>query len=370
MLNGARVIDADGHVNDWHIDWASYLPDELKPHVPRSVNDENGFPVIEVDGLRLPEGETLDLDYSDIESVMAQFTRDGRYWLPRPGEKEASLRLPDMEEMGIDVSILFGGHSFLVAGITDSPDVQRATLQAYNSYLATYGETDPERLKGVAMLAIQAPREAADELRRCVREYGFVAGVLPPHHRGGRMLDDPDLEPIWDAACELGVPICIHTVGVQVNPVRTLMPSFLMRKVYGSLPSMIALGSLIFGGVLERHPDLRCAFLEVGSGWLPYVMERLQGAHEIFSLKKDRLPRDPTDYIRSEQLYYAIEPEETVLPQVVDLVGEDRLVLGSDYCHPEGMCPYTMKSLAERSDLTDRVKHKILNENPARLYGL
>lgn len=369
MLNGTRVIDADGHVNDWHIDWPAFLPPELRPFAPRSVRDELGFPHLEAEGRLLP-GERPELDYSDLAAVMARFTRDGRYWLPRPGEADPKLRLPDMDEMGIDVAVLFGGHSFLVAAMVDSPEIARATLRAYNSYLAGYCAAAPERLKGVALLPLQAPREAADELRRAVNELGFVAAVLPPHHASGTTLDDERLSPIWEAAQALDVPVCIHTIGIQINPARALLSQYRMREAYGGLSSMLALGHLVLGGVLDRYPALRFAFLEAGAGWVPFFAERLQASYRTFSQKHERLSREPEEYVRSSQLYFATEPDEPLLPAVVELIGEDRLILGSDYCHPEGMCPYTMKVLAERADLSEARKRKILWENPSRLYGL
>jgi len=369
VLNGSLVIDADGHVNDWHVDWPALLPPELRGFAPRSLRDAQGFPRLEAEGRLLPE-EIPDLDYSDVGAAMAALTRDGKYWLPRRGEEDPLARLPDMDEMGIDVAVLFGGHSFLVAAIVESPQIALATLRAYNQHLAGYCAAAPERLKGVAMLPLQAPREAADELRRCVGELGFVAGVLPPHHAGGRTLDDASLAPIWRAAEALRVPICIHTIGIQINPARVLAAQYRMREAYGSLSSQLALGSLVLGGVLDRHPELRVAFLEAGAGWVPHVIERLQGAWSSFSFRREAAGRAPEQVLRGGQLYFATEPDEALLPAVAAIVGEERLVLGSDYCHPEGQCPYTMKTLAARSDLTPAQKRKILCENPARLYGL
>ncbi len=363
------MIDADGHVNDWHIDWPAFLPPELREFAPRSLRDDSGFPRLAVEGRLLPE-EIPDLDYSDVKAAVAALTRDGKYWLPRRGEEDPQARLPDMDEMGIDVAVLFGGHSFLAASIVDSPQVARATLRAYNSYLASYCAAAPARLKGVAMLPLQAPREAADELRRCVSELGFVAGVLPPHHASGLTLDAASLAPIWQAAVELGVPICIHTIGIQINPARALTPQYRMREAYGSLSSQIALGNLVLGGVLDRHPELRVAFLEAGAGWVPYQIERLQAAWSTFSFRREAAGRAPEAVLRSGQLYFATEPDEAILPAVAEIVGADQLVLGSDYCHPEGQCPFTMKTLAARDDLSDALKRKILSENPARLYGI
>ena len=83
-------------------------------------------------------------------------------------------------------------------------------------------------------------------------------------------------------------------------------------------------------------------------------MDRLHGNYEMFGTKSNRMRKTPEEYVRSEQLYFAADPDETTLPAVVDAIGADRLVIGSDYCHPEGMCPFTMKVFADRDDLECR----------------
>lgn len=368
MLHGTTVIDADGHLNDWHLDWEALLPPELHGVAPKSVRDKNGFPHLEVEGRLLPGGEWPEIDLAEM---WEQSTRDKKYWVPnRPGETHPELRLPDMDEMGIDVAVLFGGHCFLVASKVANPEVATATLRAYNNYLAEYCATAPDRLKGVAMVPIQAPEAAADELRRAVNDLGLVAAVVPPHHENGTTLDDPRLDHLWTAAQDLGVPVCVHTIGAQISPIEKFLHPPLMDEAYGSIPSMLALGHLILGGVLDRFPALTFAFLEAGAGWVPYFMDRMQESSEMFGRKDRQLKKTPEEYVRSEQLYYATDPDEPLLPAVAQLVGEERLVIGSDYCHPEGMCPFTMSNLAERDDLSDGLKRKILHDNPARLYGL
>ena len=183
-------------------------------------------------------------------------------------------------------------------------------------------------------------------------------------------LDDRRLDPIWAAAQELDVPVCIHTIGVQISPIQSMVHLPMMDEAYGSIPSMLALGHLIMGGVLDRFPELTVCFLEVGVGWVPYVMDRLDTNYEMFGSKQNRMRQRPSDYVRSEQLYFAADPDEPMLPAVVDAIGAERLVIGSDYCHPEGMCPFTMKELADRADLSADVKRKILYDNPKRLYRI
>ena len=90
----------------------------------------------------------------------------------------------------------------------------------------------------------------------------------------------------------------------------------------------------------------------------------------MFGSAAHRLRQRPSDYVRSEQFYVAADPDEPLLAAVADAIGADRLVIGSDYCHPEGMCPFTMRELADRADLAADVKRKILFDNPKRLYRL
>lgn len=366
MIDGTRVIDADGHLHDWHVDWAARFPAELADRAPRFVRDEHGFPHLELDGRLLPGGKrqrTVEGDHASL--------RPDRYWAPnRPGETDPTRRLPDMDEMGIDEAVLFGGHCLLVASVTESPALAVATLRAYDEHLAEYCAGGAGRLHGAAMLALQDPPAAADELRRCVVEHGMVAGALPPHHVDGTTLDDPALDPVWSAAEELDVPICVHTIGAQINPARRLLDRPLLPHAFGSLSSIVALGHVIVGGVLDRHPRLRVAFLEVGAGWVPYAADRLAGAAEMFSTSATRLPRTVDEYLASGQLYFAADPDERLLAAVASIVGEDHLVIGSDYCHPEGRCPATMRELAARDDVPADLVRKVLGENPARLYGL
>jgi predicted TIM-barrel fold metal-dependent hydrolase len=341
------------------------VPPELRDLVPRTYYEPSGFAHIDVEGRLLPGGE------HNVAERNRDWGRDPRYWVPpRQGEFDAPARLPDMDAMGIDTCVLFGGHCFLVASKVDSPDIAHATLRAYNEFIAGFCAAAPDRLKGVAMIPLQAPAAAAAELRRAVTELGLVGAVLPPHHANGTTLDDPGLDPIWAMAQELDVPVCIHTIGSQISPIDALLTGEVLRHAYGSVPSMLALGHLVLGGVLDRFPQLTVCFLEAGAGWVPYVMDRLEGNYRTFGRKSRALRKSPEEYIRSDQLYFAADADETTLPAVVDAIGAGRIVVGSDYCHPEGTCPLTMRMLAEREDLAPDVRRKILFDNPRRLYRL
>ncbi|MBI3744336.1 MAG: amidohydrolase family protein [Chloroflexi bacterium] len=100
------------------------------------------------------------------------------------------------------------------------------------------------------------------------------------------------------------------------------------------------------------------------------MMDRLQFNYEFFGSTTYRLKRTPEEYIKSGRVYFATDPDEATLPTVAAMIGEDHLVLGSDYCHPEGMSPYTMRILYERPDVSPTLKRKILSDSPGRLYRI
>jgi predicted TIM-barrel fold metal-dependent hydrolase len=135
-----------------------------------------------------------------------------------------------------------------------------------------------------------------------------------------------------------------------------------------------AMADLVFGGVLERHPRLKVAFLESGIGWVPWFMERMDAdfgrlperVDESEGLKTGR----PSDYLRSGNCYFACDPDEATLPYVASVMGEDTIVYASDYPHWDARYPDSVRLIAERDDLSPALKRKILCDNGRRLYRL
>ena len=115
------------------------------------------------------------------------------------------------------------------------------------------------------------------------------------------------------------------------------------------------------------------AFLECGAGWVPYMMDRMD---EEFERRGRRwcpsLRRKPSEYVRDGNIYFSCEAEERTLPYVIELVGEDRIFFASDFPH-ERARPEFLHDIPEfvgRTDLSDRVKEKIILHNARRFYRL
>jgi hypothetical protein len=133
---------------------------------------------------------------------------------------------------------------------------------------------------------------------------------------------------------------------------------------------MLAAASFVSGGILERFPKLKVAFMEAGAGWVPWLMDRLHEHYELLPQQTPWQTRDPIDWMKSENCFYAVEPEELTISFVAQMIGEENLIYASDYSHWDCICPDSVKVLQERTDISDRLKKKIFNENAARLFNL
>jgi predicted TIM-barrel fold metal-dependent hydrolase len=279
-----------------------------------------------------------------------------------------------MDLEGIDVTVMFPPGSGEEWALLD-PDFSRVLCQTLNDARAEYASHAPERLKLVAKLPMIDPQLAAAELERCVRTWpGIFVGLVTAQHIRERNLDDPHFDPIWETAERLELAVCTHGGGQAPDQVPFGIERFATRleihAMTHPLGQMLAVTNFTVGGILHRFPGLRVGFMEAGVGWLPFWLERLDEHWEKMPEQAPRIDRKPSEYFLSGRCFVGCEPEERMIPYVMQSVGEDVICYASDYCHWDCAFPDSVRLLEERGDLSDAWKAKILAENPARLYGL
>jgi predicted TIM-barrel fold metal-dependent hydrolase len=201
---------------------------------------------------------------------------------------------------------------------------------------------------------------------------------------------DPSWNPLWEVIDSCGLPIHFHTIG-------TRLPEDLQRLVHmgsdlsrapadataaeKSLARMAfathitgfqinmagVLTSIVFGGVLERYPRMRVVLGEAGIGWIPYVLWRMDGEWED-QFKDLSLTMPPSEYWRRQ--CWATYQTDPVGLKLIDELGADKIMWGSDFPHPDGVWPDSREYIArEMADVPADVRRKIVCENAARLYG-
>jgi len=204
-----------------------------------------------------------------------------------------------------------------------------------------------------------------------------IAVIGNPNPINGRHIHSAEFEPLWDAIEELGVPVGFHPTGqssLRDDIARRYIdtPNGRVIGVAGRNPIelMMAFGSMAAGGVLERHPGLRCAFLEGTCGWLPWYLWRLDEAWEKFGPGSEiQISQTPSQYF-FRQCYIATDADEKPLRQVVEAIGDDNIVVSTDYPHSDGLFPVAIEEFVRLEGVSDKTKSKILWDNCARLYKL
>jgi predicted TIM-barrel fold metal-dependent hydrolase len=300
---------------------------------------------------------------------------------------DPDLRLADQDRDGVQAEVLYG--ILGATGRLNDGEAAAEVMRVYNEWLADFCATHPERYAGLAAIPNQPIEAAIAEVER-VAKRGVVRGLDIANSADLTALWDPAWEPLWDAVEASGRPLHFHTIG-------TRLPDDLQRLVFigadlsragpdvGDAEKRAArvafathitgfqinmanvLMSLIFGGVLERHPRLRVVLGEAGIGWIPYVLWRMDAEWED-QFKDLPLAMAPSAYWHRQ--CWATYQTDPVGLKLLDVLGEDRVMWGSDFPHPDGVWPDSREVIAaELGHLPPATRRKVVCDNAARLYG-
>ena len=379
---GLRIMDSDLHTMEPDDLWQKYLDEPFRKAAPtftRGGGRAPNQPTIQVAGHTIGE---MSLRANSTAAAVDLHRRSvvkhphNEVAMARGYDAESHLTAMDIE--GIDVGVLYGtrGRQVLMHDDLD-PQMAAALARAHNNWTHDYCALNPERLKFAAQVAFHDVPSAITEARRAVRELGAVAVIGNPNPINGRHIHDPEFEPLWDAIEELGVPVGFHPTGQSSlrDDIARRMLDHPNGRLIGTaarnpMELMLAFGSLAAGGVLERHPRLRCAFLEGTCGWLPWWLWRLDEAWEKFGPGSEvKVSARPSEYF-FRQCYVATDADERVLNQVIEAIGDDNIVVSTDYPHSDGLFPDAMNEFVALENVSDKSKAKILWDNCARLYPL
>jgi predicted TIM-barrel fold metal-dependent hydrolase len=247
-------------------------------------------------------------------------------------------------------------------------DYAVAYARAYNDFIAEVCRQSP-RLKGVALLPLQDPKAAIEEANRAVTKLGLAA-IAVASQGMKEHLGSQTFWPLYEELQRLNTPLCVHNR--REGPAGEIrFDSFIhMHTIGRPVETFIQFAGLIYGGVAERFPNLRIAFLECGVGWVPYWMERMDEEWEKRGKVEAPLcTRKPSEYVKHGNWFIAMEPEEETLPYVIERIGDDKIVFASDYPHWDGMFPHVVSTIRGRKDISDQAKARVLGENAKRFYG-
>jgi aminocarboxymuconate-semialdehyde decarboxylase len=275
---------------------------------------------------------------------------------------EAHERVAAMDQLGVDVQVL--SLLPLIIGYDLPAGDAIAMARAVNDEIGGYIESFPTRFLGLAALPATDTDAAVAEMERAMALPGFV-GIEIGSNVAGTQWDDPRLFPILEAAERLDAFVFLHPNDVRARG--TYFPRYYTSNGIGNpLETTTAAAALIFGGVLDRLPDLRVC-LAHGGGYIAFAAGRLDHVRKARPEVAGSSALPPSDYLRRLRVD-ALTHSAQAVRYLVDVLGAERVLLGSDY--PADMAPADPAGEVERNPvLTAEEKAAILDGNARREFG-
>jgi predicted TIM-barrel fold metal-dependent hydrolase len=284
------------------------------------------------------------------------------------------LRALDVE--GIDAVVLYPSLGLFVPF---QPHLDTAgsvaACRAYNDWIASYCATASDRLHAVGIAPYIDVASAAAESARCA-DLGLVGVLVRPNFLYGRPLGSRDNDAFYDVLEERRLVLAVHEgLGLQDSTIGSdRFTSFVGRHACSHpLEQMTAMASLFLDGVCERHPSLRIAFLESGTGWLPYWLSRLDGHREwMADTECAGLSLSPSEYF-ARQCVISTDPDDELVATAAAVVGSDHVMWASDFPHPDALYPEAVSSFlaeAKETGLEGDDLATVLWDTAVRFYGL
>jgi len=297
---------------------------------------------------------------------------DGKKGIRRVGDPH--LRLKEMQRDGVDAEVIFGPLALMLQ--MKDPALLQESLYIYNSWLAQdFCVPYPDRQLGLGCVPLTDIDYAVKEIYR-VAELG-LAGIELPHTGDMVQLWHPQWEPVWKAIADVDLPMHFHTFPtVPAN-----MPAMESEHRPAMLFTMVStfqinlfsiLAGIVSSGAFERYPNLRVAFGESGIGWLPYALDRMDFQWDDqykFGAMGTRLKIKPSEYVQ-RHCRFSFQYEQ-IGSKMLDFIGIDTLMWGSDFPHGDGVWPDSTAIIEEQfKHIPADQTRKIVCDNAVDFYRL
>jgi predicted TIM-barrel fold metal-dependent hydrolase len=378
-----QFFDADSHIME--------LPDFLKAYADPSIRD--AIPEVSYSASLVTDEEVatiMEQGGRHSEAHIAAQIAMGDELIAHSKEIQAlgafnkADRSQALDLLGFEKQLVFATHSVAFPfhpSQKKDPVLRYGATRAHNRHMADFCSDDP-RLMGIGIIPLDEPQLAMQELEFALSQ-GLQAIWVPHRAPGERSPGHVDLEPFWELLADSGTPFVLHVGGAPLQalkswsnngraPVKDWMgggenvrtkDAALMHQ-----PPETFLSTLILDGVLDRHPKLRGAAVELGAGWVPEMVRRLDWVAKIYGRVDEsvRFERPPSQQI-SEQLAFTPFPHENV-HHLIQESNEDLYLFSSDYPHVEGGRNPIGKFESHLTNAPESAKQKFYTDNFLRLW--
>ncbi|KQX23450.1 MULTISPECIES: amidohydrolase family protein [unclassified Sphingomonas] len=357
------IISADSHITETTDTYARYIDARYKDDAPFVVeeNDSVAFAIKGMGTIAIGGAAAAGIAPAERKKAMR------RYLDLHRGGWDSSHRLADQDRDGVSAEVIYPTVGMILCNHPDL-DYKDACFKAYNRWLSDYCDFDRSRLLGMGQTAMKTPQAGIEDLAG-IKAQG-LRGIMMPGVPGVEDYDSPVYDDFWAAAVDSGLPVAFHIIaaGGFTPPVRGSKINTFMNHVRGVQD---ILGMLIFGGVFERHPDLKVVCVEGDGGWIAHYAHKIDRAYteHRHHLPTGDLKQMPSHYL-FQNLYFTFQDDPLAFRNA-DLVNWRRLLWANDFPHSDSTWPTSQSLLAEHTRfVTPEQKQAILSGNAAELFGI
>ena len=377
------IYDADSHIMELPNFLTSYADPDLRDEIPEVsysaslVNDEEVEIIMKQGGDHSAEHKQSMIDLGD--DLIAQSKE-----IQALGAFNSADRSKAVDLLGFRKQLVFATHSVALPFHPSSKTEARlryGATRAHNRHMADFC-SDDDRLVGVAIVPLDTPEMAIAELDFVI-ESGLEAVWVPHRAPIGFSCGHVDLEPFWAKLAESGLPFVFHVGGSPLQAMKSwsntgkaavkdwmgggenvrTKDAFVLHQAVETFVSM-----MVAEGIFERHPKLRGAAVELGAGWVPELLRRMDDLTRIYSRADEsvRFDRTPSEQI-IQQMAFTPFPHEDIA-NMIQQSHPDLYMFSSDYPHVEGGRDPLGKFDGHLAAANDEIKTAFFTENFLRIW--
>ena len=356
------AIDADAHVVETDHTW-DYMDPSDEKYRPKLFGPED-------DSARrqwVIDGKMCGLRLATLseQQLRTLSDRTGRDLMTAAGAREVDdvgLRLAHMDTLGIDIQVLH--NTLWIRGITERPEVDIALTTSWNRWMAEVWKEAGGRLRWASVLPL-TDIDTAIGMMPFAKDNGAVAVVMKPFE-GSRFMLDPYFYPYYEAAERLDLAIAIHIANASSHLMDAVstpydpsggMPQFRM-------PTVHACHGLLLSDLPQRFPSLRWGFIESSAQWVPWIV------HEVRRRARQNGKELPDDLFKDSNVYVSAQTDDD-FPYVFDYIGDENIVIGTDYGHTDTSSEVdAIATFRAMDSVPEESKRRVLVDNAQALFRL
>ena len=361
------IISADSHIAEPPNCYLDYIEPSYKDRAPHIEVHPKYGDVFVIDGLDqpIPMGLIAAAGKKPSELTASGVSFDE---LPR-SSWDATHRVADQDTDGVSAEIIYPTVGMMLCNHPDT-DYQYACFQAYNRWLEEYvGNAPKNRLFGLGQVALRSVEEGIKEIEDA-KKRGFV-GVMMTGNAPEADYHDPMYDPLWEAAVAMEMPLSFHILTSKADQLQSQRGPKINSFLGIMRGCQDIMGTFVFGGVFERHPELKVVCAEADAGWVPHFIYRMDHAYDRhrYWMKAPPLEKMPSEYFLNN-IYLTFQDDWTAFKHR-DEMNPQRLMWANDFPHSDSTWPWSQGILEEHTKgMSQQEKDWILHDNVSKCYNL